>query len=326
MFQFTTTTIINGNKYGKADAVQTITNKGLKDGEVADVDVMSIRRTANFQVDDLHELCYFKTEGHEAYLDTLNVEGITGVEDTPCRLALYIRSIGNADPIHANDFVFKGRPIFVEFDGSMANLHENLNKYLNVTFDRPILLAAKSLEGTATDGDASTVVAVDELAKVTGTGADKDSDIAYIVCANEYMRITRAEVQVWVEEDTDTKVSAHWSVDAKEGSIDLMPYVSVGAEGFGTFEHLEKDFRLPTQANLRWRRPMSDDVPAPGTLYNEYVLHYKVKRGQVGGMGAVGELITSTTTHVIWADEATSDALDSALSTIGATEGKIVEA
>lgn len=277
MYEFTSTTLWNGDLYKKivADAA----NKQVE-----------IYRQGVYRNDANHHICLYWTKGHEGYLDVLSLESLPQLGTENYRLALYITSIGNADPMFANDLVHKGRPVFVEFHSEQTDevketLIKNLNKYLNVTFDHQILIptAADLTAKLTADGLKSTVTAAD--AEPT---ADAKKATA-IVCSNEYMRITKA-----VLEQENEKGGWDVIADLKESGV------YTGAEGFGTFENLEKDYRLPTAANLRWKRPQADEMPRPGVLYDQITIHYTVHRGHVGGMGAVGQQVTSETTHVFW--------------------------
>lgn len=279
MYEFTSTTLWNGDVYKKI---------------VVDTDKkqLEIFRQGVYKNDATHHVCLYWTKGHAAYLDVLKLETIKIACADPTlnyRLCLYINSIGNADPLFANDFVFKGRPVFVEFGAGqteevLESLVKNLNKYLNVTFDHQIIIPASELANEPADGKS-------EVSFEDVTVATDPNDATYLVCANEYMRIGKAIVEQY-DEDKDT-----WKqiLDLK-----IPTACFTGAEGFGTYDHLEKDYRLPTAANLRWKRPQADEMPRPGVQYDQVTVHYTVHRGHVGGMGAVGQQVTSETTHVFW--------------------------
>lgn len=110
-----------------------------------------------------------------------------------------------------------------------------------------------------------------------------------ITCTNPFQRITKAVVST-----RDDKGNFSGAVDAA---------VTVGDEGFGDYDHLMKDLRLPTSANLRWKRTMEDEMPVAGAKYHQYIVTYTVERG-VMGLGAVGSVATSVTTHVFWVNDA----------------------
>lgn len=293
MFQFSTTTLVNSlTDFTTGQPLFTVVNKGTQQ---APDNVVYVKRQGIYRIDDDHKICAYKAVGHPAYLDVLDLAKIgTGASDQTkdYRVALYIRSTGNADPLFANSYVFKGRPFYVEFKGgsnAIKNFANALNKYQNVTVDTPVLKLAKTLDGAfATE---SVTVGITAAPK-----AD-NSDAAYAVAANQYMRIYEAKLQEFVPADNGKQDYYKDILDLKEEEA-----VATGKEGFGDYENLEKDYRLPTAANLRWKRTLADEMPVPGVLYNQYTIYYLVNRGNMGG-AAVGQQVKSETTHVFWVQQ-----------------------
>ena len=72
-----------------------------------------------------------------------------------------------------------------------------------------------------------------------------------------------------------------------------------GVNGFGTYEQLLKDLRLPTMENFRWTSLNKSEMPIPGNKYVQYTIHQISCRGVLGG-SAVGEVTHSKTTHVFF--------------------------
>lgn len=128
-----------------------------------------------------------------------------------------------------------------------------------------------------------------------------------ITCTNGYQRITKAAIAT-----RDDKGNFGKGVDVT---------VTPGNEGFGDYEHMIKDLRLPTSANLRWKRTMEDEMPTPGDLYNQYILTYTVDRG-ILGMDAVGQKTVSTTTHIFWVNNAVDTDFQTALDLSFTDDGK----
>ena len=75
---------------------------------------------------------------------------------------------------------------------------------------------------------------------------------------------------------------------------------------------------MPTLANTGWTALHQDERPIPGGLYTQYSLKQAVKRGELQGMGAVGQEMTSVTTHVFYVLNGTvSAAFEAACATAG---------
>jgi hypothetical protein len=215
----------------------------------------------------------YKAVAEAAVCDVATISGLVNAAKDK-RVQLYISSIGNADPMYANSLVFKGKPMNIEVPAQTPadKLVEIANKYLNLVFGGEAQLVA-SLNG---------------------------SNDLVLTCVNPFQRITK----VTVADRAIEKNYGHGAMVAEFGDgVDMTATcVKVGTEGFGDYDHLLKDLRLPTGANLRWKRTMEDEMPVPGVMYNQYTLYYTVDRG-VMGLHAVGAKATSQTTHVFWVNQ-----------------------
>ena len=76
--------------------------------------------------------------------------------------------------------------------------------------------------------------------------------------------------------------------------------VTPGMNGFGDTAWLINNFKLPTYVNTNWMALHQDERPVPGKLYNQFTLHAVADRGELTGMGAVGQKMASKTTHVFY--------------------------
>lgn len=76
--------------------------------------------------------------------------------------------------------------------------------------------------------------------------------------------------------------------------------VKPGMNGFGDTAWIINNFQLPTYVNTNWMALHQDERPVPGKLYNQFTLHAVADRGELTGMGAVGQKMASKTTHVFY--------------------------
>lgn len=264
MFQFTTTTVINSLK-------DFTTGKNLitfADG------VLRIKRLNPFKKDNICKI--WKSVHVDPSNDVLTLSDLIG-QGADKRVGLYIRSVGNADPMYANDLVFKGKPLYIEIPAGTDKYHivEVVNKYMNLVFGG-VMQLIPSVE---------------------------DSTKLVLTAVNPYQRITKVTVAT---RDADTK-------EFGDGvAQDLATVLVSGNEGFGDYDHILKDLRLPTGANLRWKRTMEDEMPVPGASYDEYVIDYEVDRGNMG-ISAVGQKVVSKTTHVLFVNSAIAADFETAL-------------
>lgn len=246
MLNFTTTTVIN--------SLEDTSGKPLieKNGGV-----IHIKRHNPFVESKI--VSVVRTNHVDPVCASVTVPGLTTSYSADTRIELYIRSVGNADPMFANSLLHKGKPLFIEIPAgtSAADLNKVVNKYNNLMFG----------------GDNQIHSEVNE------------SDELVLTCANPYQTITKATL----------------SVRNSDGNFEHLNNLSVkkNDEGFGDYDHIMKDLRLPTSANLRWKRTMEDEMPVKGASYDQFILTYRVDRG-VMGLGVVGATATSETTHVFW--------------------------
>jgi hypothetical protein len=206
---------------------------------------------------------------------------------------MYVRLSGSQNSIYANDMVFKGKPFFVEFEVKTDNesasdvaarLVSNTKKYLTMMYDGKELIKVSNSEGTVT---------------IDGTSG--------------YQLFTKCELQYF---DPN---KGNWTFGGYNGEYvpqQEATLVRQGAEGFGTYEYMLKNLRLPTAANTRWTRIAMDETPIPGAKYNQYTIYYCVNRGVMGG-DAVGEVTRSRTIHVFYVNTDVASQFETALETLG---------
>lgn len=202
--------------------------------------------------------------------------------DADKRIELYVRSTGNADPSFANSMVFKGKPLYIEIPAGTASAD--------------LADVANKYMNLVFGGDTQLV------AEVSG-------NVLTLTCVNGYQRITKALVAT--RED-----NGDFGKGVTNGLV-----VTTGNEAFGDYDHMIKDLRLPTSANLRWKRTQEDEMPVAGATYNQYILTYTVDRG-ILGMAAVGQRTVSTTTHIFWVNSAIDADFKTALGLDFASDGK----
>jgi hypothetical protein len=89
--------------------------------------------------------------------------------------------------------------------------------------------------------------------------------------------------------------------------------VTPGMNGFGDTAWLINNFKLPTYVNTNWMALHQDERPVPGKLYNQFTLHAVADRGELTGMGAVGQKMASKTTHVFYVAADLSVAFETAI-------------
>lgn len=203
------------------------------------------------------------------------------------RLKLYIRLSGSQNSYYSNDFVFKGKPFVYEFKiASNSTTATDVAKEIKRVIDK--------IQAFYGDKYIKTEVAKDKL---TIHGVD------------EYQLFTEAKIQK-LNTAANNPLTNEVFEDVTKGTI------TKSVEGFGTYTHILKDLRLPTIEARKFEAVNQEELPVPGAKYNQYIIEYKVDRGLFGG-AAVGQQVTSKTTHVFYVLDSLATEFETALKVLG---------
>lgn len=305
MFQYTTTTIINSN-------VDYTTKKPLWSSQAEDVEEgvigsFNVKRHLKFLKPNV--VAIYKAEAYDptfakATIDLSSITRNAGV----FRIAMYIRLSGSQNSYYSNDMVFKGKPLYIEF--------ERKNREALAEVAKKVAAIAKKY---------MTMVYEQEIVKVSA------SDTKVIIDAtDEYQLFTKVDLE-WYNPDggfqfcCNTAGGYELIASAKEANdpeYDSRNTLVQGKMGFGTYTYLLHNFRLPTAANTRWNKIIQDESPIIGAKYNEYIIEYCTNRGIMGG-DAVGDITRSKTTHVFYVKQEVASDFESGLEAIGGiTDGR----
>lgn len=296
MFQFTTTTIVNSLQDYNFPANDLITE--IKEGNT--VKGIHIKRDFNFLADNVEAIYKRAASDPVMAQATIDLTEVTAPSaDTTFRIAIYIRLSGCQNSYYANDFVFKGKPFYIEF------LWKNGETAANVA--KKVVKIAKKYQQMVYEYQ---LLAISENAGVlTIDGTD------------EYQTLTKVDFEkfdenkgAWQEGGHVGAFEAIDSIEDKDG--DIVTLVRQAKQGFGTYRNMIKDYRLPTAANTRWNKIVQDETPVVGAKYNQYTVVYCVNRGIMGG-DAVGEVVKSKTTHVFFVKQDLASAFETQLAKIG---------
>ena len=297
MLNYTTTTIVNDGANVFSDASKKLFR--VKFGPEL------------FNDGTIHKACLVKKQAYVAPVKakaTVTLPSASGIY----RIAMYIRLRNNNNPYFSNDWVFKGKPLYVEFNGgdTAAQIVSRAKKYMLAQY-------GYNLVDFSTDEAKLVITAHDQWEMFM----DQDN--------NNGVRVEKL-----VTVDTSGKVvTGDSSLPTHEAFVpDTTAVVTVdnGTEAFGDFVHIVKDLRLPTAANRRWQGiaegdvmgdEPNDDKPLPTGKYTQYTIQYTSERG-VQQQSALGGLGVSRTVHVFYVESAAVSAFEAALttSTIGTDE------
>jgi hypothetical protein len=301
MFQFTTTTVINANKdyvSGAEPLFEAVEASGDKPA------TLKIKRHLNFRKPNVVSITKATYTAPKIAKATLDLSGLSVTEGT-FRIAMYIKlSQGSANSYYANDLVFKGKPLYIEFVWKKgetaktvaAKIKQIVKKYMLAVYEKD--LVSVTVDGT----------------KVIITGID------------EYQRFARVDIEEYSQKEPplfgtfDVIKSALPENLKDDPEYDANFTIEQGAEGFGTYQWILKNLRLPTATKTSWTAITADEAPVIGAKYDEFIVRYCTNRGIMGG-DAVGEITKSLTTHVFYVNQDISAEFEKALSSVAPDEG-----
>lgn len=287
MFQYTNTIILNNNldSSGKAKwSAQAET--AATDDTPAQVGNLDVKRVMKFIKDNVKAI--YKREANDPVLSkaefTMSNQG-EGVY----RIVLYMKLSGSNNAYYSNDMVFKGKPLVYEFSVKDKEVASQVAKNAKEAIEKISTLYGDKYIDVEVNGTKLTI---------TGT--------------NEYQVFTVAKVQKFNPEANSALTGGDFE-DVIEAKI------TNGKPGFGTYTQIIKDLRLPTMEAVRFGGINQEEMPILGAKYNQYTIYYCKDRG-IMGSDAIGDTVTSKTTHVFFVNQAIAAQFEAALANIGTVE------
>lgn len=278
MFQYTNTIVLNSLKDATTGLDKIVART------VDGADALDIRRVNLYKKANVSKI--YKRAASDPVIGNVSFK-MEQRDAGIYRIKLYMRLSGSQNSYYANDFVFKGKPLVYEFR-----------------------IASNSTPGATVAAEAKRVI--DKIQTLYGDKWIKTSvsdDVLTISGTDEYQLFTEAKLQK-LNVAANNALTNEVFEDIAEGTI--VPC----REGFGTYTHIIKDFRLPTIESRRFEAVNQEELPIPGMKYNQYTIYYKVDRGLFGG-AAVGQQVTSVTTHVFYVLESIAEQFETLLAKLG---------
>lgn len=243
--------------------------------------LLKVLRVNDFKKDNI--VAVYKQEAAQAVDGSVTFATLPN-EEGLYRINLYVRLSGSQNSYYSNDMVFKGRPFVYEFKGNttatdLVAIIKNINQ----------LYGDKFLK-----------------VEVSGSGVKFTGD--------NYALFTIAKIEKFVQDNSVfPSINGGTWEEVSKGTITKC------VNGFGTYDQILKDLRLPTMEARRWEAVNKEELPIPGTLYNQYTIDYCVDRG-ILGTDAVGDVVKSLTHHVFFVPKALATAFEGKLTTAGITD------
>lgn len=318
MFNFTTTTFIHSRDQFEANPNNTVNTFWVNGVNLfKKEDIVGIYR--NPYTDPVNgKLEVVPGTVYTGYTTVASADNLPAISNrTHFRLNFYLRRSGDNNSYYSNDMVFKGKDFHYEWTGNktaaqLAKIFTKINKlygdiYLKIYASGNNLVFENDNYGLFTEAtvefweDANSDCCtyregqwrvLDELDLTAEVHFEDGADnCSYLdpSSTNAIAPLTDAQQNPYINSSESELEAA--------GSLIIHKCVN----GFGTYQQLMKDLRLPTAENDGpWSiTAQQQELPIPGNKYVQYTLHYISCRGVLGG-SAVGEVTHSKTTHVFF--------------------------
>ena len=290
MFKFVTSTLINGSTYvdGSAAFVANETEKSL-----------TLAHNCKFFKDNVTKITRAKYK--LPVNDKLEIQIPSDISAGLYKIHMYIRSTENCDPLYANDFVYKGRPLDIEFvvkQGDSANTVANTikrkaNKWITLLFDNNKII-----------------------------NVDASNNKVILTATSEYQRFFTVEIMKFDENLNkfayDGAFKTVYSMDPESDEYASNVFtLTKGNVGFLTYDYMMQNVRLATNANWMKGHPLRkyqvDEIPSVNGKYWEYVFTQCTERPEMQGTSVLGQYNKSITTHVVYVEDGVKSAFETEL-------------
>lgn len=320
MFEFTTETLVNSlnekNFFKKEDdtlirveniilpkdGIVSISKKTPTDGQLAKV---------SFNMTDL-VISQSATVNEEIY-----------------RIALYIQlSMASQDSFYANDLLYKGKPIYIEFKVKKSDSAADIaRRVVTIAKNYMLVQAQEKILNVTADGAVVTITGVNGYQQFTKAILQKyDEKAKTFDCCNDLgdfvnvvegvpaaYQIVNGAVELLTNADNKnyTIDNAGNQIPLADNQVPIFP----GLEAFGDYNWIMHNLRLPTLANTNFWSTTKTELPSVGEKYTQYVFILKKTARGIAGE-AVGMETTSVTTHVLYVASGAVTALNTAIAAV----------
>lgn len=251
-------------------------------------------------------------------------EGETALDtiDGTYRFVFYIGlSMNSQDAFYSNAFVYKGKPLFIEFpikkDDEPSDIVKRIaaiakkyqlmvsqEKVLDITTDTTTTGAGTDNEVTAGTITFTGINGYQQIQKVVLQKFDPDANkIDCCSTTGDFVDLMYGVPVIYTVSDgvvttTEEKLGEDGEgVALADNEVPIAP----GLEAFCDYNWLIHNLRLPTAANTSfWSfTNQQKEMPAPGTVYTQFIIRMCKERDGIAGH-VVGHRATSVTTHVMY--------------------------
>lgn len=230
------------------------------------------------------------------------------VQEGNYRIVIYVGlSMSSQDAFYANDFVYKGKPLFIEFPINASDTPAAIGKRLVKIANKYMLFTAqeKILNVTENEG-VVTFEAVNGYQLIKKAALQKyDPNAKQVDCCNnngDFVDVLIGAPIAYTTDPTTGEVTVGDQVLDADGLRELADNevaIEPGIEAFGDYNWIIHNLRLPTLANTYFWAVTKSEMPVVGGEYTQFIIRVKAERDGIAG-GVVGQRATSVTTHILY--------------------------
>ena len=259
--------------------------------------------------------------------------------DMTARFVLYIGLSMNAqDAFYANPFVYKGKPITIEFPVKASDTGDDVasrvvklaKKYLLLSMGTEQIITVEAAESSAGTGNNDATPASVTFKGVNGYQQIKKAVLQYFdpeavkidCCTNggEYIDLIVGVPGVYTTDAYGVVTTTGKKLDENGDKVDPENdevIIAPGIEAFCDYNWIIHNLRLPTNANTGFWAPTRDEMPIVGQVYTQFIIRICKERDGISGE-IVGARAKSVTTHVLYVAGKVSDSSSAAYAVKGA--------
>ena len=230
------------------------------------------------------------------------------VQEGNYRIVIYIGlSMNSQDSFYANDFVYKGKPLFIEFPVTASDTAKTIGKrIIKIANKYMLFVAQEKILDVSEDEGKVTFEAVNGYQLIKKAMLQKyDPNAKQIDCCNnngDFVNIINGVPVTYTTDPTTGEVTVGTQTLDMDGLRDLEDNevaIEPGLEAFGDYNWIIHNLRLPTLANTYFWAVTKSEMPVVGGNYTQFIIRVCTERDGIGGE-IVGQRATSVTNHVLY--------------------------
>ncbi len=243
-----------------------------------------------------------------ANLITLVTADSKDVQEGNYRIIIYLGlSMNSQDSFYANDSVYKGKPLFIEFPINASDTPEIIGKRIVKIANKYMLfMAQEKILNITEDGGVITFEGINGYQLIKKAIIQKyDPNAKQIDCCNnngDFVDIITGVPVTYTTDSTTGEVTVGeqtLDIDGLRNLEDNEVAIEPGLEAFGDYNWIIHNLRLPTLANTYFWAVTKSEMPVVGGQYTQFIIRLCTERDGIGGE-VVGQRATSVTNHVLY--------------------------